>query len=115
MYPGPVTVTLNDELDFVFATFERALGLGARLPALPPDAPREVFSRDVELAGEHIAHAAAFRAALLEPEPPVEVLRASALGAYAAVRHAHELRKPLAEPGEPLPFDDEDRALAGIG
>lgn len=109
-----MTFTLDDELDFVFATFERALGLGSRLPALPPDAPPETFSRDGELAGDFITHAAAFRAALLEPESPVEVLRASALGAYAAARQAHELRKGPAEPLEPAPFDEEDRFLAGI-
>jgi len=111
-----VTFTLGDELDFVLATFERALRLLSRLPALPPDAPPEILSRDGELLASFDVHAAAFRAALLESEPPLDVLRSSATDAYVAVRTAHELRRPPAAEGpvELLAFDAEDRFLAGI-
>ncbi len=108
--------SLEDEVDFVLATFERALGLASRLPPLAPDAPPETVTRDRELTAELETHTAAFRASLLELEPAVEALRAAALAAYGAVRTAQELRKPpvTEEPSELLPFDEEDLFLAGI-
>lgn len=108
--------SLEDELDFVLATFGRALRAASRLPPLAPEAPPETVSRDRELAAELEARVKAFRTTLLELEPSIQSLRASAIAAYVSVRTAQELRKPPVPEGplELLPFDEEDRFLAGI-
>lgn len=104
------------ESDFALATFERAIAARCRLVPLNASAGPGTRQRDEALAEAFMGHFTTFRRVLNASRLDSKALRASALGAYAAVRARHELRQPPSDVAalDLLPFDEEDRRLAGV-
>ncbi|MBI4700264.1 MAG: hypothetical protein HY744_03695 [Deltaproteobacteria bacterium] len=113
-----------DEIRFARSTYLAAAQLGERISGMPsprdPSMDHLLCCRFRAAACMHLLGLLCILGAPADPETTeigvrgaFDLLRQGALCAYASVREALDLRVAPETIGEPLPFDDEDAALAG--